>query len=283
MLLLGAGGAPALPQGGALTIRSNTSRTVLTASGWVSHEAPSRLFTPALADGLDLSRVGGALRAERVHIGDGWDVSGDVAGMGESRSVTMLGQSARHAAIALVSGAVRLRNDPARFEERLAMMGEAGSVDSASYLRHRGMFVFATASGSDPFTTLRVSFGNVSGRGASLERFVLGGLPSPLMDSLYDARRVSLPAYPLGSLAGTSFTAYRIGAPVSGLELFYSSGTTDLFRHQLRSFGAEIRQSVPAVAALGTPDVDLVTGVVRAVDEPVKGDWQLYLSVRLRP
>ena len=283
MLLMGAGGAPALPQGGALTVTSNASRTVLSASGWVSHEAPSRVFAPALADGLDLSRVGGALRAERMHIGDAWDVSGAIAGLGESRSVTALGQSARHAAIALASGAVRQRNDPARFEERLAMMGEAGGVDSGSYLRHRGMFVFATASGSQPLTTFRVSFGNVSGRGAPLERFVLGGLPSPLMDSLYDARRVSLPAYPIGSLSGTSFTAYRIGAPVSTFELFYSSGTTDLFRHQLRSFGAELRQSVPAVAALGTPDVDLMTGVVRAVDEPMKGDWQLYLTVRLRP
>lgn len=283
MLLLGTGGAPALPQGGALTISSHASRTVLSSSGWVSHEAPSRVFSAAVGEGLDLSRVGGALRAERMHVGDGWDVNGAIAGMGESRSVTMLGQSARHAAIALVSGAVRQRNDASRFEERLAVMGEAGSVDSGSYLRHRGMFVFATASGSQPLTTVRVSFGNMSGRGAPLERFVLGGLPSPLMDSLYDARRVSLPAYPVGSLAGTSFTAYRIGAPISDFELFYSSGTTDLFRHQLRSFGAELRQSVAAVAALGTPDVDLVAGVVRAVDEPMKGDWQLYLSVRLRP
>lgn len=283
MLLLGTGGAPALPQGGALTITSRASRTVLSGSGWVSHEGPSRTYGPALAEGLDLSRVGGALRAERVHIGDGWDLGGALAGLGESRSVTALGQSARRAAIALVNGAARQRNDGARFEERLAVMGEAGGVDSASYLRHRGMFVFATASGAQPLTTFRVSFGNVSGRGSSLERFVLGGLPSPLMDSLYDARRVSLPAYPIASRAGTSFTAYRIGAPVSTFEVFYSSGTTDLFRHQLRSFGAELRQSVPAVAALGTPDVDLVTGVARAVDEPMKGDWQLYLSVRLRP
>jgi len=283
MLLVGAAGDPALPQGGALTITSNASRTVLSGSAWISHEGPSRIFAPALAEGLDLSRIGGALRAERVHVGDGWELAGAVGALGESRSVTMLGQSSRRAALALVSGAARQRSDEARFEERLALMGEAGSVDSASYLRHRGMLVFATGSGGQPLATFRLSFGNVSGRGAPLERFVLGGLPTALMDSVYDVRRVGLPAYPIASLSGTSFTAYRIGLPVSVVELFYSSATTDLFRRQLRGYGGEFRQSVPAVAALGTPDVDLVTGVVRAVDEPMKGDWQFYLTVRLRP
>ena len=283
MLLLGAAGAPALPQGGALTITSNASRTALSASGWVSHEAPSRVFAPALAEGLDLSRIGGALRVDRLHVGDGWDVGGALAALAESRSVTLLGQSTRRAALALVSGGARQRSDASRFEERIALIGEAGGVDSAAYLRHRGMFVFATGSGTQPLATFRLSFGNVSGRGASLERFVLGGLPSPLMDSLFDVRRVSLPAYPIASLSGTSFTAYRVGIPVSALELFYSGGTTDLFRHQLRAYGGEFRQSVPSVAALGTPDVDLATGVARAVDTPMKGDWQFYLTVRLRP
>jgi hypothetical protein len=283
MLLLGAAGAPALPQGGALTITTNATRTVLTGSAWVSHEGPSRLHASALVEGLDLSRIGGALRAQRVYVGDGWDVEGTVGALGESRSVTVLGQSSRRAALALVNGAARQRSDAARFEERLALMGEAGGVDSASYLRHRGMFVFATGSGAQPLATFRLSFGNVSGRGAPLERFVLGGLPSPLMDSLYDARRVSLPAYPIASLSGTSFTAYRIGLPVSSFELFYSSATTNLFRQQLRGYGAEFRPAVPAVAALGTPDVDLAAGIVRAVDEPMKGDWQFYLTVRLRP
>jgi hypothetical protein len=103
------------------------------------------------------------------------------------------------------------------------------------------------------------------------------------MDSLYDARRVPIPAYPLASMVGTSFTAYRVTAPISAFDIFYGSATTDLFRHQLRSFGAELRQAVPAVAALGTPAVDMTTGFARAVDAPVKGRWQYFLSVMVRP
>ena len=163
------------------------------------------------------------------------------------------------------------------------MLGEAGSIDSGSYLRQRGMFVFGTGVGAQPLTTLLVSFGNLSGRGAPRERFAIGGIASPLMDSLYDARRVPIEAYPVGSMLGTSFTAYRITAPISTFDVFYASATTDLFRHQLRSFGILFRQSVPSIAALGTPALDIATGFARAVDEPAKGRWQYVMTARVSP
>jgi len=282
-LFLGSVGSPTLPQGGALVLTSNASRTVLSASGWVSHEAPSRELARALVEGLDVSRVGGALRAERTHVGDAWDAGAVIAAVGESQRASTFDRTMRRAAIAALSGAARQRDDVTHYEETLRLMGELGRRDSGSYLRQRGTFTFGVAAGAQPLSTIRVSFGNMSGRGAPSQRFVLGGIPSPLIDSLYDARRVSLPAYPTASMAGTSFTAYRVGVPVSSLELFYSGATTDLFRHQLRSYGLELKQTVPAVAALGTPAVDLSTGFARAVDAPVKGRWQFFAAVRVRP
>jgi hypothetical protein len=282
-LLLGSVGSPALPQGGMLVLTSNASRTPLTASGWASHEAPSREFATALAEGLDVSRIGGALRAERTHVGDGWDAGAAIAALGERQHASTFTPATRSAAIVAMHGSARQRDDRTRYEESLALMGEAGRIDSGAYLRNRGMFVLGLAAGTQPLTTLRVSFGNVSGRGALRERFAIGGVPSPLMDSLYDARRVALPAYPVASMTGTSFTAYRVTAPLASFALFYGSATTDLFRHQLRSFGAELQQSGPSIAALGTPAVDLVTGFARAVDAPVKGRWQYYLSARVTP
>jgi hypothetical protein len=283
VLLLGSVGSASLPQGGTLVLTSDASRTPLTASGWASREEPSRELAAARDEALDLTRVGGALRGERTHVGDGWDAGGTLAALGERQRANTFGVAARTAAIAVVNGSARQRDDRTRYQESLALMGEAGRIDSGSYLRQRGMFAFGLAADTRPLTTLQVSFGNISGRGATRERFVLGGIPSPLMDSLYDARRVALPAYPLASMSGTSFTAYRITAPLSSFALFYGSATTDLFRHQLRHFGAELRQPVPSIAALGTPEVDLVTGFARAVDAPVKGRWQYFLSARVRP
>ena len=283
VLLLGSIGSPTLPQGGTIVLESRASRTSVTASGWSSHEAPSRELGAALAEGLDLSRAGAALRLARTHAGDGWDASGTVAALGESQAASSFTGSTRTAGIALLRGSARQRDDVTRYEETLAMLGEAGRVDSGSYLRQRGMFVFGAGVGAQPLTTLRVAFGNVSGRGAPRERFAIGGIASPLIDSLYDARRVPLPAYPVGSMVGTSFTAYRLTAPIGAVDVFYASATTDLFRHQLRSFGAELRQSVPSVAALGTPALEVATGFARAVDAPVKGRWQYVMTVRVGP
>ena len=282
-LLLGSVGSATLPQGGMIVLTSDASRTPFTVTGWASHEAPSRELDTALVEGLDLTRVGGALRVERTHVGDGWDIGGAIAVLGERQRASTFNTLTRSAAIVAIDGSARQRDDQSRYEESLALMGEAGRADSGSYLRQRGMFVFGVAAGAQPLTTLRVSFGNVSGRGATRERFVIGGIPSPLMDSLYDARRVSLPAYPLASMSGTSFTAYRVTVPVSIFNVFYGSATTDLFRHQLRNFGAELRQSVPSIAALGTPAVDLTTGFARAVDAPVKGRWQYFVAVKVQP
>jgi hypothetical protein len=283
VLLFGSIGSPTMSQGLNLLLASHAARTGLTVSGWTSHEAPSRELEAAFAQGLDLSRSGAAIRLDRTHVGDGWDVSGAIAAFGESRYASSFGRDSRFAGVAILGGSARQRDDATRYEERLAMQSEAGRVDSGSYLRHSGMFVFGAGVANQPLTTLRVAFGNVSGRGASRERFAIGGIMSPLIDSSYDARRVPLPAYPLGSMSGTSFASYRVGAPFSIVELFYASATTDVFRHQLRSFGAEFRQSVPAIAALGTPALDLSTGFARAVDEPVKGRWQYFMTVRVAP
>ena len=64
------------------------------------------------------------------------------------------------------------------------------------------------------------------------------------------------------------------------MELFYSGVSVDLFQTQLRSYGAELRQRLPAVAALGTPEVDVVTGFARARDEPVHGKLAVLRELR---
>ena len=59
--------------------------------------------------------------------------------------------------------------------------------------------------------------------------------------------------------------------------------STDLYRTELRSYGAELHESLPPIPALGTPGVSVLTGVARAVDEPVKGRWRYYVTLALQP
>ena len=150
--------------------------------------------------------------------------------------------------------------------------------------RQRSSLLFGTARTDRSLFTTRLAYGTVGGgEGAARERYVVGGFRSPLIDPAYDARRIDAPAYPVGSAEGLTFASYRVGIPLDPLEAFYAGATTDFFQTQRRSYGVEIRERVPAVAALGTPEASVLAGFARAQDDPVRGDWRFYLSVALHP
>lgn len=281
--LLGSVGSAALPAGGVLEIALRTSRTRLTADGWISHEAPSRVFAAAASAGLDLTRAGGALRADRTHVGDGGEITATLAGLAEGQRALGSEPATRSAGIFAFDATARQRDDETRYVEHVHAMGEVGRTLGGRYLRQRAAITFGTSAGARALTTFAFAYGTVGGPAADRERFVIGGIGSPLVDSLYDARRVGAPAYPLASRIGSGFAAYRVGVPLEPFEIFYSGASTDFFRTPARSYGIELRERLPEIAALGTPSIDAVTGVARAVDEPVKGAWRYYVSITVRP
>ncbi|MEP6730322.1 MAG: hypothetical protein ABJE10_06780 [bacterium] len=286
MSLTGAAGSSGLPAGFAAEVVSRRSRNVLVASGWASHEAPSRQSALAGDDGLDLARYGGALRVDRINVSDGGELLSSIALLEERQLPALLTFVTRSAAIGRFTIVRRQRDEDTRYQEQLAVHAEAGRTDDGGYLRQRSAIFFGVGGESQPLTTLRLAYGTLGGGDGSLrERFVIGGFRSPLIDPMYDARRVDAPAYPVGSSTATTFSSFRVGVPVgpAPLELFYSGATPDLFKTQFRSYGVEVRADVPSVSALGTPEVNVFAGFARAVDEPVAGEWRYYLTVSVHP
>lgn len=281
--VLGSVGAGSLPTGASLEVALRQWRTVIVGNAWTSHEAASRQLQGTFDEGLDLTRVGGGVRFQRARIGDGGEIYSSLALFGERLLPVAVSWETRAAAVASFTGVARQRDQATRYQEQLATHLEAGTVGSDSYLRQRSSLLFGTSTGGRPLTTLRLSYGTVGGLGSVRERFVLGGFASPLLDPVFDARRVDAPAYPLGSAAAMSYSSFRAAVPVSTFELFYAGVTTDLFRTSFRSYGVEARERIAAVSALGTPDVQIVAGFARAVDAPVAGEWRYYVSVALHP
>ena len=280
---LAAAGAGALPTGVALQIATRQSRNVLVASGWVSHEAPSRQFAGAFEEGLDLTRFGGALRVQRASASDGGELVRSLAVLGERQLPGAISPATRVAAIGTFTVVRRQRDEDNRYLEQLYGVAEAGQTEEGSYLRQRSALYFGTGANSRPLATARLSYGTVGGGGSLRERYVIGGFASPLIDPMYDARRVDAPAYPVGSSTATSFSSFRIAFPLAPFEVFYAGASPDLFKTALRSYGIEINQSVPAIAALGTPEVGILTGFARAMDAPVTKEWRYYVSLRVKP
>jgi hypothetical protein len=282
--VLGAAGAATLPAGGVVAITSRSRRTTIGVSGWLSHEAPSRELPEALAQGLDLSRYGGAIRFDRTHAREAGEFSTSAALVGERQRPTALTHATRGAAIASFAATARAFDEDVRYVMQISGLGEVGGTADGRYGRQRSSLLFGTGRAYRSLVTARLAYGTVGiGNGSTREQFAVGGFRSPLVDPMFDARRVEAPAYPVGSASGSTFATYRVGVPVDPVELFYSGASVDFFQEQLRSYGAELRQRVPGIAALGTPDVDLVTGFARALDEPVRGRWRYYVSLAIRP
>ena len=283
-VLLGALGAGALPAGASLNVVSRALRTERWLSLWTSHESPSALFTPAAYEGLNVTRSGGALRLQRLNVSDGGEIVLTAAVLAERQYSNAFNSFTRRSALAGFSVVRRQRDEDTRYVEQLSAVGETGIDGSTHYLRQRTTLGFATGATNQPLATVRASYGSVGGGGdQALERFVIGGFPSPLIDPLYDGRRVDAPAYPVGAADGNAFASFRVMLPVPPLELFYSGASPDLFHRSFRSYGLELRERVPGLPALGTPDVDVLAGFARAVDEPVAREWRYYLSLAIRP
>jgi hypothetical protein len=282
--LLGAAGAGALPAGLSANVALRSRRTAFTAMGWLSHEAPSREFEGALAAGLDLARRGGALRLARSRITDGGGLAGSLAVLAERQDPTGLEPWTRTAGIGSFTLMTRQRDDEVRYQLALGGLAEAGHVEGGRYLRQRSELLFGTGSGSNPLATLRLSYGTVGGGdGSRREQFVIGGSPSPLLDPQLDARRVSSPAYPAGSAIGFNFFGVRAALPLPPMEIFYTAVGPNFVDRALRSYGIELRERLPALPPLGTPEVELLTGIARALDNPVHGSWRYYVSLAVSP
>ncbi|MEO8620572.1 MAG: hypothetical protein ABI625_05870, partial [bacterium] len=282
--VLGAVGAGSLPAGIGLTATSRTSRTERTLSLWSSHDGPSARYAPAFDEGLDLTRSGGAFRVQRENIFDGGEMVGSLAVLAERQHSLAFSSFTRGAAIGAFSVVGRQRDEELRYQEQFSVIGERGNNDLGGYSRQRSAFFFGVGAGSRPMTTLRLGYGTVGGNhGSDRERYVIGGFSSPLIDPLLDGRRVDAPAYPVASSTSTSFSSFRVGIPLPPVELFYAGASPDLFRTLLRTYGVEFRQRVAAVPALGTPDVDVLTGFARALDAPVTKEWRYYVTLAVRP
>jgi hypothetical protein len=283
-LVQGQAGAGALPAGGSIAFISRARPTFLGVNAWSSHEAPSRVLPIAVEEGLDLSRAGGALRLDSRRFRDGGELTGTLALLAENQRATSFPDATRAAALFAFGATVRRVDEDTRYLVALDGLGELGATASERYARQRSSLLFGTARGSHALLTARFAYGTVGGGdGSDRERYAVGGFRSTLIEPLFDARRVEAPAYPVGSASGLTFASYRLGVPVDPIELYYSGVTTDFFQTQERSYGAEVRTRVPAIAALGTPEVAILAGFARAQDEPVRGDWQYYVGLALRP
>ena len=133
---------------------------------------------------------------------------------------------------------------------------------------------------------LSAVFGRTNATAPQVERFALGGGPSPLVDHDLITQRIAMPALPAGVSIGSSVLAYRASLNTQPVALYWWAGRTaqgSAFASWNRVIGLEWNQSVPAIAAAGTPAARAQLGVGESLDAPFRRHIRAYMSVILNP
>jgi Tol biopolymer transport system component len=242
---------------------------------------------PALISTERLSGVGA-----RTDYSYAFDRASIRASLGGSLSRVALGEvvgtysSARDLVFGELAGAARQIGDAASFNQSVLVHGDIGESSSETF--ERLVVSLGGRVGVRGFLPLDLggTYGIVS-QGAVFEQFVIGGLPTTLIDPSLLTQRVLMAVLPTDVAHGDHVLTYRVATSLFGLTPYYWGGSaqdeTNDFTQWHRVVGAELTIDQTPVSVLGLPGARLIAGVGRSLDPPFADRTRGYFIVLLRP
>jgi hypothetical protein len=196
--------------------------------------------------------------------------------------------STRSLAFADLSAGARRTGDASAISAMLRAHMSAGRGDGGpSFGRGIISVGVRTSSMVAPPIDLTATYGRVSARASSFERFLIGGLPSTLVDPSLVAQRIAMPALPAATATGDRVLAWRAASALGPLAPFYWTGSArdggGRFDRWHRVIGLELILDQSVLPVLGTPSARFTAGVARSVDAPFARQTRAYATVVLGP
>jgi hypothetical protein len=129
-----------------------------------------------------------------------------------------------------------------------------------------------------------VTGGVVGGEVPPFERFIVGGVASPLFDDAIVSQRLSHPALPLGTTSGTDVLAWRVSTAFAGADLYLWNASAIGWRNeQHRLVGLERSLADMRLPIINVPGVELRAGAAYSIDAPFRREWRLYGGIGIVP
>ena len=228
-------------------------------------------------------------RVDYTHSFDRADVrvgiGGSIGGLTTKESLSI--DASRVLALAELVGTLRQSGAAASASETFVAHVTGGETGGADYARYLASLAGHVAVRGFPFLDAATSYGRVSTSAPIFEQFVVGGLPSNLIDASLLTQRVSVPALPTGVAGGDRVLTYRAATSLTGVSPYFLAASTTFatrrFEEWHRVIGLELTMDQSQVPVLGLPGARLVVGVGYSLDEPVRHQTRGYLSATLRP
>ncbi len=192
--------------------------------------------------------------------------------------------AAAHRAIAQIGTRVALLQTPGdwRLREHVGASLTGGDFAGQGFAR---VLVSAGASvhGLGHEVALDGVYGRVS-QGIPFERFAVGGLTPPLVDSALLEQRIAMPVLPVASLTGRAAAALRVSLTEPLWRPYYWIGNaSDHSSTPTQVIGIEGSWQTEGIWMVRVPGVHLLGGIGYALTGPVRHHTQAYLSVTYRP
>jgi len=186
------------------------------------------------------------------------------------------------AQLSLGGGALQTPRDW-RISERATLTAAAGELGDQGWSR-----AVLTASlavhGMGREIAVDGLYGAVSVASPQFERFALGGLAPPLMDSSLLAQRVSMPVLPIGVATGIEIATLRVSMPGPIWRPYYWIGSAnDRIGEWSQVVGIEGSWRTDGVWIVRVPGASLLGGIGYSLCGPVRNHTQAYVSVAYRP
>jgi hypothetical protein len=198
--------------------------------------------------------------------------------------------SERLLAFGELSALARQSGYSASASESFAAHVTTGATAGIDYERFLGTVAFHVAARglSIPVSALdaTASYGRVSSVAPAFEQFLIGGLPTSLIDASLLTQRLTMGALPAGVASGNRLVTYRVSAPLVGLVPYFwaaSASNFDRFEQWHRVLGVDLTIDQTPLPVLGLPGAHLVAGVGYSLDEPLVHATRGYLAITLRP
>lgn len=234
--------------------------------------------------------IGGRARADYTHSLDRSDVRLAVGGMIGALDVRSAGtkpRASRNLGFVELASGVRQSSDEATASEGVLAHLTAGQTGGANY--QRLLTTLALHLGVRGFPTLDASgsYGRLFSHAPAFEQFVIGGLPTSLLDGSLVTQRLTMGALPTGVASGDRVVQYRFATALVGLcPYFWAASIANgvgRFEHWNRVAGAELTIDQASLPVLGLPGARFIAGIGYSIDEPFAHRTRGYVAATLRP
>ena len=278
-------------RGGALDLVWRGWRPVFRISGFAA-STTTPLFDSFRATVLPSSvehLTGGRARLDYTYALDRADIrvgiGGSLAGLGARDQFSL--DVSRNLFFGELGGTLRQSGAAGSASEGFAAHVTAGETGTSDYVRSVASVAGRLAVRGFPFLEAAASYGRVSTSAPPFEQFIVGGLPSSLIDASLLTQRVGVPALPTGVAGGDRVVTYRAATSLAGLSPYFFATSAAFAENRFdewhRVIGIELTVDQSSVPVLGLPGARLVAGVGYSLDEPLRHQTRGYLSATLRP